>query len=268
MPTIHPTAVVDHEARLADDVVVGPYCVIEAHVKIGQGCVLRNHVTVCSYTEMGQNNVMHAHAVLGGPPQDLKFEPQTVSYLRIGDGNVFREGVTISRATGQEQATVVGNGTYWMANAHAGHNCVIGDGVILVNAVLLGGHCRVGPKAILAGGSGYHQFCWVGEMSMSQGHTLATMHVPPFVLYAQRNGVVGLNVVGLRRCRELSDEDRRQVKEAYRLVYRSRLTPSAALEQMDRCNDWGLAAGRFREFIRQVITAPAPFHRGLMPASP
>jgi len=263
MADVHPTAIVDGSAKLADDVTVGPFCIVEGDVEIGPGTVLRQHVIVHRYTTLGANNFVDAFVVLGGEPQDLKFHRDTVSYLRIGDNNIFREGVTISRATKPGGVTAVGNNTYWMANSHAGHDTTIGDGVILTNAALVGGHATIGPRAILSGAVMVHQFTWVDEMVMTQGKAAITQHVPPFVMFVKSNVVVGLNVVGLRRAADITAEDREQIKEAFGITYRSKLTPAKALEKMEACTDWGGPAGRFRDFIRKVITAKPPYHRGL-----
>jgi UDP-N-acetylglucosamine acyltransferase len=263
MPTVHPTAIVSPQARIADDVEIGPHCVVEEDVEIGPGTVLREGVVVRRYTSLGRGNRVDSHAVLGGEPQDLKFDSRTVSYLRIGDANVFREHVTISRATGEGNETRVGSGTYWMAGSHAGHNATVEDGVILVNNASVGGHAVVGAKTILSANVGVHQFCWVGERVMSQGQAGVAMHVPPYVLIAGISRVVGLNVVGLKRAADLSDEDRRQIKEAFRLTYRARLTPAEAMKRMDACTEWGAAAGKFREFVRKVLAARKPYSRGL-----
>ena len=263
MPTIHPTAIVDPGAELADDVIVGPNCVIEPDVKIGPGCRLRESVIVRRYTTMGANNSLDAFTVMGGEPQDLKFDPATISYLRIGDDNVFREGVTISRATGEGNATVVGSHTYWMALAHAGHNAVVQDHAILVNGATVGGHGEVGARAILSAHAGIHQYTWIGEMVMVRGNGGATMHVPPYCIVTDISRVAGLNTVGLQRAEHITAEDRKQIKEAFRLTYRSGLTPAKALEKMDGCTEWGAAAGKFRDFIRRVLTAKPPYNRGL-----
>lgn len=266
MPKVHPTAVVHASAQLGEDVEVGPYCVIESDVAIGPRCVLRTGAVVRRYTTMGADNLVDSGCVLGGEPQDLKFNPSTVSYLRIGEGNVFREHVTISRATTPGGATVVGDRTYWMAGAHAGHDSTVEDGAILINGCAVAGHATVGRGAILSAHVVVHQFCWVGERAMSQGNAGTSMHVPPYVMFANINQVVGLNVVGLRRAKDLTDRDRAQVREAFRIAYRSGLPMTKALEQMDARRDWGEAAGRFREFVRRVLTAPKPFNRGLVPA--
>jgi UDP-N-acetylglucosamine acyltransferase len=264
MTKIHPTAIVDGRAELADDVEIGPGSVVEADVKIGPGTVLRQNVIVRRYTTLGAKNTVDAFTVLGGEPQDLKFDPSTVSYLRIGDGNVFREHVTISRATGQGNATVVGNKTYWMVGTHAGHNATVEDEAILVNGSALAGHSTLGAKAILSAHVVVHQFTWVGTMVMSQGNCATSMHVPPYTIFAGANYVVGLNTIGLRRSPQISIEDRRQIKEAFSLTYRSGLSPARALEKMDACTDWGQAADKYRQFIRRVLTAQKPYNRGLI----
>lgn len=265
MSEIHPTAIVHPGARLAEDVEVGPHCVIEDKVAIGAGCVLRESVIVRRHTTLGRDNRVDAFCVLGGEPQDLKFEPGTVSHLEIGDGNVFREGVTVSRATGAGNATRVGSGTYWMTQAHAGHEATVEDDVILVNGAAVAGHATIGRRAILSAQSAVHQHCWVGEGAMVQGHSTCTMHVPPFSIATGINRVAGLNSVGLRRSPGITAEDRRQLKEAFRLVYRRRLGLAAALEAMDAHAEWGEPAGRFREFVRRVLEAEPPFARGLTP---
>ena len=253
MSKIHPTAIIDAGAEIANDVMIGPGCVIESDVKIGAGCVLREYVVIRRHTTLGGNNFVDAFSVLGGEPQDLKFDPSTVSHVRIGDDNVFREHVTISRATGDGNETVVGSGTYWMAGSHAGHNAVVADEVILGNCSAAGGHATIGRKAILSGGVMVHQYTWVGEMVMTQGHAGLSAHLPPYTLLAGINKVIGLNSVGLRRAEDISDEDREQVKDAFRLIYRSGLSPAKALEKMDACSEWG------------VITAEPPYTRGLCP---
>jgi UDP-N-acetylglucosamine acyltransferase len=264
MPKIHPTAIVHASAQLADDVEIGPYCLIEADVQIGPGTVLRDHAVVRRYTTLGKGNFVDAFVALGGEPQDLKFAPQTVSYLRIGDENIFREGVTISRATGEGNATIVGNRTYWMTGAHAGHNAVIGDQAILTNHCAVAGHATLGPRVILSTNAAVHQFCWIGELVMCQGNAGLSMHVPPYVICGDGvNHVIGLNAVGLRRAPDITELDRRQIRQAFELTYRSGLNRQQALEAMDAHSDWGKAADKFRQFVRKVSEAAKPYNRGL-----
>ena len=265
MAKIHPTAIIDPSAKLADDVVVGPYVVVEGDVQIGPGCVLKSHAMIRRYVSMGSGNLVDSHAVLGGEPQDLKFDPNTVSYLKIGDNNIFREGVTISRATGEGKATVVGSRCYWMTGAHAGHNAIVEDDCILVNRAALAGHAEIGRRSILSAHVAVHQFCWIGESVMTQGNSGIGMHVPPFVTVANISQVVGLNVIGLRRTPDITAEDRRQIREAFDITYRSNLLTTRALEKMDQCGDWGPVASKFREFVRKVVTAQKPYNRGLCP---
>jgi len=264
MPKIHPTAIVDPAARLDDTVEIGAYTIVESDVKIGQDTVLRDHVIVRRYTSIGANNSVDSFAVLGGEPQDYNFDPKTVSYLRIGDNNIFREGTTVNRATGEGNSTVVESGTMWMTCAHAGHNVVVEDGAVLANGAAMGGYSRLGQRAVLSGGVRVHQFTWIGRLVMSQGNSGMSCHVPPYCLFGDGiNKVIGLNTVGLRRAEDISAEDHRQIKEAFGLTYRNGLPRPEALERMDTCRDWGPAAGEFREFIRKVADAKAPFNRAL-----
>jgi len=256
---------VDPSAVLADDVEVGAGAVVEAGVSVGAGCILRPHSVLRRGTTLGQRNLVDSFAVLGGDPQDLGFDRKTDTFVKVGDDNTFREGVTISRATKPGGATLIGSRNYWMANSHAAHDCVIGDDTVIVNAVLLAGHAVVGNRTILAGATMVHQFTWIGESVMTQGGSGASMHVPPFVLLAKVNEIVSLNVVGLRRHPTLTHDDRRQIKEAFRITYRSNLSPAKALAEMDAAKDWGAPAGRFRDFVRRVVAAEKPRNRGLCP---
>jgi UDP-N-acetylglucosamine acyltransferase len=262
---IHATALVHKSAELGDEVEVGPYCIVEQDVRIGDHTVLRPNAVIRRYTSMGEGNYVDSFTVLGGEPQDYKFNPRQETYLHIGDGNIFREGVTISRATTPGQATRVGDRTYWFAHSHAGHDCTILDNVVLVNGALVAGHCTIGRGAILPAHGAIHQFCWIGEKVMFQGGAAASMHVPPYVVCADVNNVVSLNTVGLRRSEDLTNEDRQQIKDAFSLLYLSHLTLEKALEKMDLCTEWGAAAGRFRDFVRRVLEAKPPHRRGLCP---
>jgi len=265
MSKIHATAVVDETAKIGDDVEVGAFAVIEGDVTIGAGTVIRPHAIIRRYTTMGEENYVDSFTSLGGEPQDYKFDPGEVSYLRIGDKNIFREGVTISRATGEGNATVVGNGTFWMVNSHAGHNAVIGDNVIFVNCSAVAGYVTVGCGTILPANGAIHQFVWIGEKVMFQGGACASSHVPPYVIMGMRlNTVVGLNLIGLRRSPEITREDIHQIKEAFALTYRSGLSQQEYLEKMDACTDWGEPASKFRDFIHKVVVAKKPYNRGLV----
>ena len=263
---IHPTAIVHKDAQLGDGAVIGPYVVIESDVCIGEGCELMVGAVVHRYTTLGPGNVVGPYSVLGGLPQDYKFDPSSVSYLRIGSENVFREHVTISRATTPGGATVIGNRCFFMTQSHVGHDSVIADRVVLTNGTAVAGHVEIGSGAILSAHTVVHQYCWVGELVMTQGNSGTSQHVPPFCVLRYINVIAGLNVVGLRRAEHIGAEDRAQIKEAYRLLYRSSLTPAQALAEMEAHQEWGAPAGRFRQFLRRVLSAKPPHDRGL--ASP
>ena len=264
---IHSTAVVDGAARLGQDVSVGPYAVVEADVTVGDRCELMAGAILHRYTSLGPDNRVGPYCVLGGVPQDHKFDPAGETLLRIGAGNVFREYVTISRATAAGAATVIGDGCFFMTQSHVGHDSTVADGAILTNNAAVAGHCEIGSGAYLSGNAVVHQYCWVGELSIMRGNAGVSQHVPPFVMVMANNFIVGLNAVGLRRANGISDEDRRQIKRAYRLLYREGLTPEKALARMDACDDWAPPAGRFRDFVRRVVQAKPPFNRGLVTAS-
>jgi UDP-N-acetylglucosamine acyltransferase len=178
---IHPTAIVSADARLSP------------------GCVIHAHAHVLGGSELGEGVVVHPFAVVGGDPQDLSFDPTISSGVRIGARTVIREHVTISRATHAGQHTLIGPDCFLMAASHVAHDCRIDANVILANAVLLAGHVQVGERAFLGGGAVVHQFCRIGEGAMIGGGARIAGDVPPFCMATERNALIGLNVVGLRR---------------------------------------------------------------------
>jgi UDP-N-acetylglucosamine acyltransferase len=179
--TVHPTAIVQDGARL------GPGCIIHANANISRYCDLEEAV------------VVHPFAVVGGDPQDLSFKAGTPSRVRIGARTVIREHVTISRATMTAAYTTIGADCFLMAGCHIGHDCQIGERVVIANAVLLAGHVLVDDRAFLGGGAVVHQFCRIGENAMVGGGARISQDVPPFCTATERNALIGLNVVGLRR---------------------------------------------------------------------
>jgi UDP-N-acetylglucosamine acyltransferase len=217
--TVHETAMVGAGVVLGEGVVVGAYCILGDGVRIGDGSVLAEHAVVRTGVVVGNRSRVESFAVIGGDPQDLSFEPETVSGVVVGDDVVIREGVTIHRATTSGGNTVIGDHCYLMATSHVAHDCRVAERVILVNGVLLGGHVTVGSHTMLGGAVGVHQFTRIGEGVMIGGNGTATYDVPPFTMAADRNGLSGLNLVGLRR-RGIPTEDIRDLKRCYHEVYR------------------------------------------------
>ncbi len=221
----HATAVIHEATRLADDITVGAYAIIEDGVEIGSGTVIREHAVIRAGTVIGINCVIDAGTVLGGLPQDVSFDPKTPSGVMIGDNVTFREAVTVNRGTEEGQFTRIGNNCYFMATSHVGHDCIVGNHVIIANAVLLAGKVSVGDYSFIGGSAAVHQFCRVGESAMIGGLARVAQDMPPFCMMAERNELVGLNLVGLRR-RGLPKETIRELKQLYHLIFSVEGRPS------------------------------------------
>jgi UDP-N-acetylglucosamine acyltransferase len=261
---IDPTAFVHPTACIGDGVTIGRFAFVGPHCVIGAGSALMHNATVLAQTTLGANNAVHPGAVLGGDPQDRAFDPRMPGRLVIGDNNIFREAVTISRSTGDDRPTRIGNGCMFMANSHAGHNALVADNVVLVNSAVLAGWTEVGSNSTLSGFCGVHQFCRVGEGVMFRGGAIATKHIPPFVVLTEFNQIAGLNRVGIRRNQSLSPQERSDIRTAYRAYYQGPLTRPlkdrlAALESLELAP----AAERFRTFIVECANAEGRFRRGI-----
>lgn len=214
---IHPTAIVDPSAVLAGDVSVGPYALVEAGVSLGTGCRVAGHALIRAGSIVEAGVAVDSFAVVGGLPQDLSFEAETESRVRVGEGTVIREGVTLNRSTQAQGETVIGKNCMLMANAHVGHDCQLGDGVIVANNVMLAGHVHVGDRSFLGGGAGIHQFVRIGALAMIGGNASVTYDVPSYVTVAERSLVTGLNLVGLKR--NLDKEAIADLRTCYKAVY-------------------------------------------------
>lgn len=227
---IHPTAIVDRQARLGDGVTVGPYTIIGPKVTVGDRTRIDAHVLIQRDTVVGQDCEIHHGAVLGTDPQDLKFEGEDAP-LVVGDRTVIREYATLNRGTRAAGRTTVGSDCLIMAYAHVAHDCVIGDHVILSNAVNMGGHVEIHDWAIVGGLTAIHQFVRIGAHAFVGGASRVAKDVPPYVRAAGSPlELYGLNSVGLQR-RGFSEETRKELKRAYRLMFASKLNVSQALEQ-------------------------------------
>ncbi|MBL8047285.1 MAG: acyl-ACP--UDP-N-acetylglucosamine O-acyltransferase [Chthonomonas sp.] len=232
MTTIHPTAVVDPKAELGEGVVVGPFSYVEAGAVLGDGCRLDSHVTVKLNTTLGARNFMGQGAVIGGDPQDRKFKGEP-TFLKIGDDNTFREFVTIHRATGEGNTTIVGNNCFLMAFCHLGHNCVLHDDVTMANNAGCSGHVTVERLVTIGGMTGVHQFVRIGQVAMVGGMSRIVKDVPPFMIVKGDNEVQDINAVGLRRI-GITSESRMALHKAAKFIFKSQLGLTHALEVVRR----------------------------------
>ena len=230
VPNIHSTAVLHGNIELADDVEIGPNCVLSGRIRLGRGCGLVGGVHLQGPLTMGAGNVCYPGSSLGFAPQDLKFpHSKDGGGTVIGDGNTFREGVTIHRATREDRPTRVGNNNYWMAMSHAGHDVQVGDHCVFANNTLFGGHAEIGDRVVTGGGAGVHQFTRIGRGAMLGGLCGASKDVCPFFMLTATNYVGGFNRIGMRRL-GASEADIEVTKKIYSLLVRSRQPFSARLE--------------------------------------
>lgn len=229
---LHPTAVIEPGAELAEGVKVAPFAYIRKGARIGAGTEIGPHAVIHPFTEIGEQCRIHAGAVLGDLPQDLGFR-ETESFVRIGNRCTIREGVTIHRGTMPGSATVTGDECFLMAYSHLAHNVKLGDHVILANGVLLAGHVEVGDNVFIGGGAGIHQFCRIGRLAMVGGLSAVSKDIPPFCTHAtgEYNTISGLNVVGLRR-NGFDGPARSEIRKAFKMLYASGLNVSQAVDGM------------------------------------
>lgn len=230
---VHPQAIVDPSAKLADGVTVGPWSYIGPDVEIGEGTEVLSHVVIKGPTKIGRNNRIFQFSSIGEECQDKKYagEPTT---LTIGDNNIIRENCTIHRGTVQDQGrTEIGSDNLLMAYVHVAHDCVVGSHTILANCATLAGHVRVGDWAILGGGTMVHQFCRIGPHSMSAGGSIVLKDIPAYVMASGQSAQPhGLNAEGLKR-RGFDKGVLTVLKRAYKVIYRQGLTTEQALEELE-----------------------------------
>jgi len=244
---IHPTALVDPGAQIGDGVEIGPFSIIGPKAVIGEKTIVQSHVVIEGEVAIGSGNFVGHGAIIGAPPQDLGFSPERKTQVEIGDENVVREYCTIHRGSAEGSVTKIGDKNFLMAGAHIGHNCAIGNNVIIANNCLLGGHVRVDNGVFLGGGSTFHQFMHIGRLVMVQGSSAFGKDLPPFVIAAERNSVFGVNVVGLRRA-GFSAKDRDEIKAAFKLLYMSGLNIGQAIEKAATMK-FGTPAREFLDFV-------------------
>ena len=230
--SFHPTAIISEKAQIDKSSYIGPFCVIGPNVKIGKNCKLISNITIEGNTTIGKNCQFFPFSVIGMVPQDLKFKGENSS-LVIGDGNTFREGVTIHRGTIQDNSvTSIGSNNLFMPFAHVAHDCIVGNDNVFANLAALAGHVEVGNNVTIGGITTVHQYCKLGDFCFAGMNSSITMDVPAFVKVASDPArVVGINSVGMLR-KDISDESISHIKKAYKLVYRKGLKIDEALEQL------------------------------------
>ncbi len=229
---VHGAAIVHDGAELGENVTIGPYSVISPEAKIGDGTTVGSNVLIEGNTSIGAGNTIFHGAVLGTPPQDLKYRGAK-TFVKIGDNNMIREYATVNAATNEGDATIIGSNCLLMAYSHVAHDCIIGDNVILANAVNLAGHVTIHDYAILGGMVPVHQFVRVGTHSFVGGGCRVAKDVLPYIKIAGTPvKVSGLNTVGLKR-RGFEDSQLERIKAAYRLIYRSGLNVTQAIARIE-----------------------------------
>jgi UDP-N-acetylglucosamine acyltransferase len=244
---IHLTAIVDPDAKIGEAAEIGPFSIVGPDVTIDDDTIVQSHVVIEGEVAIGRGNFIGHGAIIGVPPQDVSFSPERKTRVEIGDDNIIREYCTIHRGSADGSATTIGNKNFLMSGAHIGHNCRLGNNVVIANNCLLAGYVRVDDGAFLGGGSTFHQFMHIGRLVMVQGSSAFGKDLPPFVIAAERNSVFGLNIVGMRRA-GLATNDRHEIKEAFKLIYLSGLNTSQALEKGETLT-FGAPAREFLDFI-------------------
>jgi UDP-N-acetylglucosamine acyltransferase len=228
--SIHPTAFIHDHATIAEDCEIGPYCVVGENVTLGPRCCLHSHVVIDGHTEIGEANTFYPFGSIGLQTQDLKWKGGT-AWTRIGDRNTFREYVTINSATGDGDATVIGDENNFLAYTHVAHDCRIGNHVVMSNVGTLAGHVIVEDCAIIGGLAAVHQFCRIGTMSIIGGCSKVVQDVPPYMTVDGNPAATrALNREGLRR-NNVPEEVQTALKQAHRILFRENLTMANAVDK-------------------------------------
>jgi UDP-N-acetylglucosamine acyltransferase len=226
---IHPTAIIDPTAQIGAGTVVGPYSMVGPEVVLGENCWLQHHVTLSGPMRAGAQNKFYAYCSIGQQSQDLKYGGEP-TYLLIGDQNTFREFVTVNRSTTDQGKTSIGHRGNFLAYSHIGHDCQVGNEVIFSNNGTLAGHVEVGDNAVMGGLTAVHQFCRIGRFAITGGCSKIVQDVPPFMIADGNPAEIrGINLVGLER-KNFAPATVKHIKEAYRLIYRSKYNTAQAVE--------------------------------------
>ena len=245
----HPTAIIHPKAQISSGCEIGPYCVIGEHVALGEGCKLHSHVVLDGYTALGKENEIFPFASIGLKTQDLKWRGG-ITRTQIGDGNTFREYVTVHSATGDGEVTRVGSRNHILAYCHVAHNCTLGDHIIMSNVATLAGHVTVEDHAVIGGLAAVHQFCRIGKLAMIGGCSKVVQDVPPFMI-ADGNPAETrtINKVGMER-NGISEDVQNALRQAYKILFREGLTIPNALAKIERDLPLLLEIKHLIQFIR------------------
>lgn len=250
MPEIHPSAIVSEGARLAEDVSIGPFAIIDEGVEIGPGCVIGAQAWITGNTKMDADNHIGYGSIIGANPQDVSFDSGIDSNVTLGAHNRIREYVTIHRSTAEGGSTTVGDSNFLMTGVHLAHDVQMGDQNVLANNVMLAGHIKMGDHIFLGGGGGFHQFLHIGSYAIVQGNAVVSRDVPPYCMAHGRNELAGLNVIGLRRG-GFTPGERADIKRAYHLLFRSGGNISEALAVADE-TAWTDVAAKLLDAARHA----------------
>ena len=228
---IHKTAIISSQSNIGKNVIIGPYCIIDKDVEIGDNTKIDAHTIVRSNSNIGKNCHIFSNSVIGEIPQDKKFEGEKTDLI-IGDNTIIREFCTLNRGTKDSGTTKIGKNCLLMAYVHVGHDCIVDDNVILANGVQLGGHVEIQKYAIVGGLTPVHQFCKIGEHSLVGGGLRVVQDIPPYIIAnGQPLKFSGINSLGLRR-RDFNINQRKNIKQAYKIIYNSNLNRTQALDKL------------------------------------
>ena len=228
---IHKTAIISSQSNIGKNVIIGPYCIIDKDVEIGDNTKIDAHTIVRSNSYIGKNCHIFSNSVIGEVPQDKKFEGEKTDLI-IGDNTIIREFCTLNRGTKDSGTTKIGKNCLLMAYVHVGHDCIVDDNVILANGVQLGGHVEIQKYAIVGGLTPVHQFCKIGEHSLVGGGLRVVQDIPPYIIAnGQPLKFSGINSLGLRR-RDFNINQRKNIKQAYKIIYNSNLNRTQALDKL------------------------------------
>lgn len=260
MTTIHPTAILHDGVELGEDVEIGPWCIVEENARLGRGTKLLPRAFVGKNTVLGEENVLHIGAVVGHQPQDVSTTGLENARLVAGDRNVFREYCTVHRGSRDGRETVIGNDCFIMTQAHIAHDVKLGNRVILAGGALLAGHVEVEDRAFISGNVAVHQFCRIGKLAMIAGLARVSQDPPPFFLVKGDSVVYGLNHVGMERA-GLTEQEKQEIRMAYKLLYRKGLRLTEALKRIETTLGHSEHAMHIVDFVNRSARGICPHHR-------